>query len=140
MRDRPSAPDRLSATSGEERRINLWRLPRLVSVSTRMVTFPEPRTYFVGSERHETGQAIELRVETSEPIPVRAVTPILVVGETAISDYTTEGTKTYKFTAYQPERLRSGAPIRWGWPGHSDKLTITRFRFSLGPRSSGSHA
>lgn len=136
MRDRPSDPNRPSATSGEERRINLWRLPHLVSVATRQVTFPEPRTYYVGSERRETRQVVELRVKTSAPIPVRAVTPILVVGETAIADYTTEGANTYTFTAYQPERLESGAPIRWGWPGAPDRLTTTRFRFSLGPRSS----
>jgi hypothetical protein len=140
MRDRPSFPDRPSATSGEERRINLWRLPRLVSVSTRLVTFPEPRTYYAGSERRETRQAVELRVETSEPIPARAVTPILVVGETAINDYTTEGAKTYRYTAYQPERLVQGAPIRWGWPGAPDRLVATRFRFSLGPHSSGTQA
>ena len=140
MRDRPSVPERPTATSGEERRINLWRLPRLLSVATRLVTFPEPQTYFVGSERRETNRVVELRVETSAPIPARAVTPILVVGETAIADYTTEGAKTYKFIAYQPERLEAGAPIRWGWPELPDRLVATRFRFSLGPRSSGPQA
>lgn len=117
---------------GEEPRINLWRLPRLVSVAARRVTYPQPRVYYVGSERRETRQAVELRIETSEPIPVRAVTPILMIGETAIADYSTEGATTYRFVAYEPERLEPGAPIRWGWPGPPEAPVATRFRFSLG--------
>ena len=131
MRDVPNRP---TANSGEERRVNLWRLPRLMSVATRLVTLPEPRTYFVGSEPRETSRLVELRVQTSAPIPARAVTPVLVVGGTTIADYTTEGANTYKYIAYQPERLEAGAPIRWGWPGNPEKLIATRFRFSLGPR------
>ena len=138
MRDRPTTPDQPLNASGAEPRINLWRLPRLVSVASRQVTFPEPRIYFVGTERRETTQAVELRVETSEPLPARAVTPVLMIGETTIADYTTEGPTTYKFTAYQPDRLEPGAPIRWGWPGGPDSLPPTRFRFALGRRSPGS--
>lgn len=138
MRERPTIPDQPLTASGEERRVNLWRLPRLVSVAARQVTFPEPRIYFVGAERRETTQAVELRVETSEPLPARAVTPVLMIGETTIADYTTEGATTYKFTAYQPDRLETGAPIRWGWPGRPDSPGATRFRFTPGRRSPGS--
>jgi hypothetical protein len=116
----------------EEPRINLWRLPRVVSVAARQVTYAEPRIYYVGRERRETRQAVELQVETSGPIPVRALTPILVVGETAIADYSTEGQSTYRFVGYEPERLKPGAPIRWGWPGPREALSATPFRFSLG--------
>ncbi len=134
MSQRFSGPSRPIATpGGEEPRINLWRLPRLVSVAVRRVTYPQPRVYYVGSERRETRQAVELRVETSEPIPVRAVTPILMIGETAIADYNTEEATRYCFVAYEPERLELGAAIRWGWPGPSEALVATPFRFSLGP-------
>lgn len=134
MASRPSDPNRPQASSGEVRRINLWRLPRLVSVATRQVTYPEPRTYYVGNERRQTRQAVELRIKTSAPIPARAVTPMLVVGEIPVPDYTTEGDNTYTYTAYEPDRLRSGSAIRWGWAGPPEKLTTTRFRYSLGPR------
>lgn len=123
----PNAP-----RGGEEPRINLWRLPHLVSVEARRVTYPQPRVYYVGTERRETRQAVELRVQTSEPLPVRAVTPILVIGKTVIADYLTEAATIFRFVAYEPDRLEPGATIRWGWPGPLDALGGTRFRFSLG--------
>ena len=124
--NRPGPPG-----SGEEGRINLWRLPRLVSIAVRHVTYPQPKVYYVGTERKETRQAVELRVQTDAPLPIRAVTPILKIGNTVIADYNTEGATRYRFVAYEPERLEPGAVIRWGWPNSAEGLIATPFRLSL---------
>jgi len=131
-----SLPDRdrpITAQGGEEPRINLWRLPNLVSVTAHRVTYPKPRVFYVGTERRETRQVVELLVETTGPIPVRALTPILVVGKTPIPDYSTETATQYRFVAYEPERLTPGSVIRWGWPDSSRAFVATPFRFSLDP-------
>jgi hypothetical protein len=132
MNQRLSGPRRTQTLlNHEEPRINLWRLPSLVSVEAQLVSHPQPLVYYVGRERRETRQTVELRVVTSEPLPVRAVTPILMVGETAIPDYRSEGTNRYRFVAYEPERLAPGAAIRWGWPGLAESLVTLPFRFML---------
>jgi hypothetical protein len=127
----PNANRPNPAPSGEEPRTNLWRLPNLVSIAARRVTYPRPKVYYVGTERRQTQQAVELQVATSQPIPVRAVTPVLLIGKVAIADYTTEGATRYRFVAYEPDSLAPGAIIRWGWPGSPKALIATSFRFSL---------
>jgi hypothetical protein len=127
----PNANRPNAAPSTEEPRTNLWRLPNLVSVAARRVTYPQPRVYYVGTERRQTQQAVELQIETNQPIPVRAVTPVLLIGKVPIADYSTEGTMLYRFVAYEPDRLAPGAVIRWGWPGSPKALVATSFRFSL---------
>jgi hypothetical protein len=114
----------------DERRVDLWPLPRLVSIAARRVEYPQPKVYFVGTQRRETRRAVEFRVVTDTPLPVRAVTPVLRIGNTAVADYTTEGATSYKFVAYEPEGLEAGAAIRWGWPG-AGELAATPFRFTL---------
>jgi hypothetical protein len=116
--------------SRDDRTVNLWPLPRLVSIAARRVEYPQPKVYFVGAQRRETRRAVEFRVVTDAPLPVRAVTPVLGIGNMAAADYTTEGPTSYKFVAYEPEGLEPGAPIRWGWPG-AGELAATPFRFTL---------
>ncbi len=124
-----------SSGGGESRepRVNLWRLPRLAALAARRVHLDEPRTYYVGTERRETREIVELLATTSEPLPVRAITPALVVGDTVVPDYEPEGANRYRFVAFEPDQLREGAAVRWGWPGNPERLTETSFRFSTGP-------
>lgn len=117
---------------GDERRVDLWPLPRVLSIAVRRVEYPQAKVYYVGSQRRETRRAVEFRVATDAPLPVRAVTPVLKVGNITVPDYTTEGGNRYRFVAYEPDGFQADATIRWGWPGAGD-LMATPFRFNLQP-------
>lgn len=101
----------------EPRRSALWTLPRVVEVEFRAVTYPEPRTYYVGRERRQTSDAVEIMVRTAAPLPIRAISPVLFVGDRPIADYDTAEPNLYRFVAFDPRSLVAGAPVSLGWPG-----------------------
>jgi hypothetical protein len=95
----------------------LWTLPRVLGVDFRPVTYPEPRTYYVGQERRQTSEAVEIMVRTAGPLPVRALSPVVYVGELAVADYDVAGTNLYRYVAFEPRALVADAPVALGWPG-----------------------
>jgi hypothetical protein len=55
---------------------------------------------------------LEFRVTSSQPIPVRALDPVLVVGEVSIREYRYENRdRALVFTLYDPEKAKDGAAI-----------------------------
>jgi hypothetical protein len=55
---------------------------------------------------------LEFRVTASQPIPVRALDPVLVVGEFSLRDYRYENRdRSLIFTLYAPEKTKEGAAI-----------------------------
>lgn len=113
------------------------RLPEIVAVEAARVRYPEPRVYFVGPEQRQAREAVELVVRTSAPLPVLDLPPILFVGETAVPEYAPEGRATYRFVAFEEQRLEPGAPIALGWPQAPRARRPSRFRFQLGGQPGG---
>ena len=64
-----------------------WLLPRVLEVEFRPVKYEAPRPYYVGRERRQTSDALEIMVRTSAPLPVRALSPVIYVGEVPVADY-----------------------------------------------------
>ena len=94
-----------------------WTLPQVLGVEFRPVTYPEPRAYYVGRERRQTSEAVEIMVRTAAPLPIRAISPVIFVGDRPIADYETAGPNLYRYLAFDPRALVSGAPVFLGWPG-----------------------
>lgn len=67
------------------------------------------------------GETFAFVVTTEKPIPVRALGPVLYVGQTALTEVTEVGPQTYRFLAHRPQDLERGTPIHLGWSGQ--KLT-----------------
>jgi hypothetical protein len=115
-------------------------LPSIVSISSRLATYATPKVFFVGPEKREVRQAIEITVETAAPIPARSLSPVIWVGEARVIEYEMVAPNRYKFYAIEPSRLRDGAAIAFGWPdaergrpgGAAAQRTATNFRFRLG--------
>ncbi|HEY3569639.1 MAG TPA: hypothetical protein VGP73_17030 [Thermoanaerobaculia bacterium] len=105
------------------------RLPEIVGVESRRVQYREPRIYFAGQEQREAHEAAEILVRTAGPLPVRDLSPVLFVGETAIPRYEPAGRDLYRFYEYEPGRLQEGAPIALGWPYAPEQKVPTRFRY-----------
>lgn len=64
----------------------------------------------------EHKEAVELMVKTAGPIPERALSPVLIVGDVAVDDYEVAGQNLYRFYAFEVKQLREGAPMRLEWP------------------------
>ena len=69
-------------------------------------------------------------VKTDQPIPVRAMGPVLYVGGTALTEVTEIAPNTYRFVAHRPLDLKPGAPMHLGWPGQPPASgQVSRFQF-----------
>jgi hypothetical protein len=108
---------------------SLWRLPEVLSVETRHAVYREPRIYWAGTEDRRARQVVEFLVRTSTGLPIRALPPVLLVGDVPVGECRQEGKNLYRYFAYEPERLQPGAPISLGWPNQPRPRRATRFRY-----------
>jgi hypothetical protein len=95
---------------------DLSRLPRIIDVRGVLRRYREPRVTYSGLERVEHHEAVEIVVTTDSPFPVRALAPVLHVGDVPIDHWEMEGENVYRFFAYEPDRLTEGAPTTLAWP------------------------
>jgi hypothetical protein len=98
-------------------RVDLFRLPEIVSVEAVPVRTERPLIRIERGREVAYDRFVELTVRTSAPIPERAYSPVLQVGEVEVGDYEAIGPATYRFRAFEPQRLQEGAPINLAWPG-----------------------
>jgi hypothetical protein len=55
-------------------------------------------------------------LRTSSPIPARALSPVLYVGNEPVEDWETVGPNRCRFYAFEPRRLEYDAPLAIAWP------------------------
>jgi hypothetical protein len=111
-----------------------WFLPDIRRVEAVLRRYRRPRVTYEGLERIEHKQAVEILVETTGPFPVRALAPVLYVGDEPVADWEREDDSRYLFFAFHTERLEKGAPLSLGWPGDREPRRQTKHRFKLKPR------
>lgn len=105
------------------------RLPALVGIDIRRVRFERPtrRNFTSDLSPRDT---VELLVETDGPIPVRALSPVLYVGRTPVTEVSADDDTHYRFVALRPDELEDGAPVSLSWSGQPPADTQdTAFRF-----------
>jgi hypothetical protein len=111
---------------------DIWKLPEIVSVKAAKVTYRKPIVRYKGLERREYSQAIEITVETSSGIPVRALSPALYVGDVEIADYEQLGKNLYLFVAVEVDELAAGQPVVLDWPLRRSKQKEKAMVLQLG--------
>ena len=94
-----------------------FQLPRIVSVTARSIRFEPPVRRNFRSELPALDSTVEFLVETDTPIPIRALAPVIYVGDTPVTEVFAEDETHYRFTALQPAELREGEPVTLGWSG-----------------------
>lgn len=104
-------------------------LPKILEIEVVRIRFREPRPYYIGQKRLESSRGVELRVSTDSPIPIRALSPALYVGEAVIDAYEEIGKNVYRFIAYRVDELKEGAPIAFGWL-NAAKRVQTEFHYT----------
>ena len=92
-------------------------LPRIVSTSSRLIRFEPTRRNFP-SALSEVGETVEIAVVTDAPIPIRALGPVLYVGDIPFTEVQADDDTHYRFVAVRPGGLLDGAPITLAWSGN----------------------
>src|SRR4051794_16630389 len=108
-----------------------WYLPDIRRVEAVLRRYRRPRVTYERLERIEHSQAGEILVATSEAFPIRALSPVLYVGEEPVPEWEMEGGNAYRFFAFDPERLEEGAPLSLGWADKPELRRRAKQRFKL---------
>ena len=106
-----------------------YELPTVTGVEVRRITWEAPRRRNFASALPESAEAVEFLVETEEPIPARALSPVLYVGDTPIVEVSADDATHYRFVGLRPETYEAGAPLSLGWSGQPAERRQTPHRF-----------
>lgn len=110
----------------------LLDLPKILSLRIHRVRFEAPKLEHFKSSLSQYSQAIEFIVETDGVVPTRAYGPALFIGNVEVNNSELMGTTTWRFLHFEPERLKPGAPISWGWmKDPEEKRLQTDFRYEI---------
>jgi hypothetical protein len=90
-------------------------LPRVLNIVMRRVPFQPPELVHFKSRLAHYQEAIEFIVETDGDVPTRNFGPALFIGDEEVHDSERLGKTTWRFLAFELDRLQTGAPIDWGW-------------------------
>jgi len=90
---------------------------------------PARRVTSAGVDRQER-DAIEIEIHVSEPFQIRALGPVLWVGEEALTSAEGNGKNRYRFFSFKPDALKADAPISLGWNTPGAPRTRTRFQYA----------
>jgi hypothetical protein len=94
---------------------DLWRLPDILDVRIRWRRFERPRRVTVAGKDKFYEEAVEVEVRVSEPFKVRALGPVLWVGEEPLTVADNPSENVYRFYAFAPDKLKAEAPIALSW-------------------------
>lgn len=110
-----------------------WKMPQVLDILITRVPYQPPKFRHFKSAYAKYKEAIEFLVRTDASLPpIRALTPVLYVGETAVVGCETVGKNEYRFLAFEFDALEQGASISLGWPGQpAEARQRTKFRYEL---------
>lgn len=109
-----------------------WKLPKILKIRIARVPYEAPQYRHFESVYARYNEAIEFMVQVDEPFPVRALSPVLFVGDTPVTEGEMVDQNVYRFLAFELKKLEQGAPISLGWPGQPAKVRQqTQFRYEL---------
>ena len=116
-------------------RPEMFRLPAIKELSMKVVAFTPPKFKHVTSYLEKYKQALEITIITEGPIPARAATPVLYIGNIKVSYYKAgKRENEYHFYAFDWQKLKSGTPITWGWDNDlPEHIQPTKFYYEAPP-------
>ena len=119
--------------ASKERRIPRpnWKLPKIIDLQTKLIPYQQPpKLRYFKSYLSKYDTAVEFLVKTSGPFPLRALSPALYVGDIPIVEVQGTGEDSYRFLAFEPDKLKEGAPISLVWlRQREEELIKTKFEY-----------
>ena len=120
-----AAPQELGRGAGSN------RLPKIVAVRIARVRYQPSQQHVIQRKMTAVEEAVEVLIQTAEPIPERALAPALFIGDEVLTESEPAGHLRYRFYAFDMDRLKEGAPIALGWTmGNSPKVE-SEFRYQV---------
>jgi hypothetical protein len=108
-----------------------WELPEILEVRTLNNSFEPRQLRNFRSSLEANTEATEFQIGTASPIPIRALSPVLHVGNVVLTESEQIGENFYKFWAFEPNRLEDEAPISLSWTNTPDEqLQESQFRYN----------
>jgi hypothetical protein len=112
-----------------------WELPEIVDVSIQAAAYrPRAPKNFV-SPMEAAQDAVEIVLTLKSPMPARALAPVLYIGDARLteSEPVDKENKRVRFWAFDPSKLKTGAPIAMAWTGETPpkEQEKAKFRYSL---------
>jgi hypothetical protein len=110
--------------------VDLRRLPEVLSVDVRHRDFDPPRRITTQGVDREVHEATEIEVRVSEPFGIRALGPVLWVGDEPLTVGESDNKDMYRFFSFTPEALQPETLISLSW-GISGPRKPTRYRYTI---------
>ncbi len=107
-------------------------LPGIVSVRVRLARYAKPKRYFNGLQPLDAREGVEVLIETTEELPIRAATPVAFIGNVVPNHAEAAGPRLYRFFFFDLGRLKPGAPISFGFPNAPQFRIRTDFSYNPG--------
>jgi hypothetical protein len=99
-----------------------FRLPAIKELSMKVVKFTPPKFEYLKSHLEKYREALEITIFTEAPIPARAATPVLYIGNAKVSYYTAgKRDNEYHFYAFEWKKMPD-SPIGWGWDNDKPEM------------------
>jgi hypothetical protein len=94
-----------------------WDLPEIQSIKIRSAPFKPRALEHFDHPLAAVPEAVEIVVSLEAPVPIRALSPVLWVGDQLLteSEVLDKGGKKMRFWSLEPAKLQPGAPIRMLW-------------------------
>jgi hypothetical protein len=108
---------------------DLSHLPDILDLQVHARRFDPPRRFTTNGIDGQADAGIEVEVKLSEPFLIRALSPVLWIGEQPLTEMECTG-NTCRFYAFDPQRLTKDGPIAlsWGFSGAPRKMTNLHYR------------
>jgi hypothetical protein len=110
--DAPQTPPPFAETRPTQ---DIWRVPDIVAMEAVRVSYAKPRERVLGGRTVPVAEAVEVLIQTSEPIPVRALAPALHIGDVVLTESEPAGPLRYRFFGFEPDMLQDGSEVSLGW-------------------------
>ena len=105
-----------------------FKLPQIENIEIKLIPYEAPKLRCFKSSFSKYSQAIEFIITTDAPIPVRALSPVLYIGEIPLTEGETIKENLYRFLAFEINQLKDNTPIYFGWQGdRKEQLRKTKF-------------
>jgi hypothetical protein len=108
---------------------DLWRIPEILGIEVRRRQFDPPRRVTTKGVDRDVREAIEIEIRVSEPFAVRALGPVLWVGDEPLAAAEGDGKNVYRFFSFDPGALKANAEISLGWNTASAPREKTPYRY-----------
>ena len=114
----------------ERKAPDLWRLPRVLEVRVYRQRFTPPKRVTEKGIDREVHEGVEIEIRVSEPFAIRALGPVLWIGDEPLTVAEGRGKAVYRFLCLTPEALQDGASISLSWNSPSARRERIGYRYT----------